>query len=68
MTRRRKHLAADEKRQHGFGDFGVDDVENTFYTLPDGARLALRLFWTGLGLLWTGLGVCGDTLRETPYV
>ena len=44
MTRRLKDLAADEKRQHGFGDFGVDDVENTFYTLPGGERLALRLY------------------------
>ena len=39
-----KDLSEEEKRQHGFGDLGVDDVENTFFTLPDGERLALRIF------------------------
>ncbi len=49
MTRL-KDLAEDEKRQHGFGDFGVDDVENPFYTLPDGERLALRMFCPSLSV------------------
>ena len=43
-------LSREELDKLGFGCYGVVDILNTFYTLPTGERLALRL-WAPKGYL-----------------
>ena len=43
-------LSREELDVLGFGCYGVVDILNTFYTLPTGERLALRL-WAPKGYL-----------------
>ena len=43
-------LSREELEELGFGCHGVVDILNTFYTLPSGERLALRL-WAPKGYL-----------------
>ena len=43
-------LSREELDELGFGSYGVVDILNTFYTLPCGERLALRL-WAPKGYL-----------------
>ena len=43
-------LSREELDELGFGSYGVVDILNTFYTLPNGERLALRL-WAPKGYL-----------------
>ena len=43
-------LSREELEELGFGYYGVVDILNTFYTLPSGERLALRL-WAPKGYL-----------------
>ena len=43
-------LTREELDQLGFGPHGVVDIPNTFYSLPTGERLALRL-WAPKGYL-----------------
>ena len=43
-------LSREELDELGFGCYGVVDILNTFYTLPTGERLALRL-WAPKGYL-----------------
>ena len=43
-------LEREELDELGFGCYGVVDILNTFYTLPTGERLALRL-WAPKGYL-----------------
>ena len=43
-------LSREELDVLGFGCYGVVDILNTFYTLPTGERLALRL-WAPKGCL-----------------
>ena len=43
-------LSREELDELGFGSYGVVDILNTFYTLPCGERLALRL-WAPQGYL-----------------
>ena len=41
-------MSRSELTDLGFGEFGVDEVEHTTFTLPDGVRLALRI-WSPAG-------------------
>ena len=45
-----RELFREELDHLGFGPHGVVDIPNTFYTLPTGERLALRL-WAPAGYL-----------------
>ena len=45
-----RELSREELDLLGFGQHGVVDIPNTFYTLPSGQRLALRL-WAPAGYL-----------------
>ena len=37
-------LSREELNQLGFGSYGVENIEHCLYTLPDGTRLALRIW------------------------
>ena len=43
-------LSREELEELGFGRYGVVDILNTYYTLPTGERLAVRL-WAPKGYL-----------------
>ena len=55
-------LSRAELDQLGFGLYGVVDILNTYFTLPTGERLALRL-WAPKGYLDLG-EVSGDQMNN----
>ena len=39
-----EELSREELNQLGFGCYGVENIEHCLYTLPDGTRIALRIW------------------------
>ena len=39
-----EELSREELNKLGFGSYGVENIQHCLYTLPDGTRIALRIW------------------------
>ena len=69
MTKPLDQLSRAELDELGFGRHGVEDIEHSWFTLPGGERLALRI-WAPSGTIQDEVGVGGGSSQRyvTTYL
>ena len=67
MAKPLDQLSRAELDELGFGRHGVEDIEHSWFTLPGGERLALRI-WAPSGTIQDEVGVRRGLLLRRNYI